>query len=252
MVPAMLILVSNDDGIYAEGIQVLAETLKKIARVIVVAPDREKSAASHSLTLHRPLRILETKKNFYAVTGTPADCVNLGVNEILDRKKPDLIVSGVNHGGNLGDDVHYSGTVSAALEGAMMGIASIAVSLVLRDGRPYFKPAANFAAKLAKRVLKEGLPKGIVLNVNVPNLPQHSLKGYAYCKLGKRNYSDIIVEKLDPRKKKYYWIGGDEIGYENIPGSDCNAILERKISITPIKVDMTDYPFLEKIRSWKV
>ncbi|KAB2842663.1 5'/3'-nucleotidase SurE [bacterium] len=248
----MLILVSNDDGIYAEGIQVLAETLKKIARVIVVAPDREKSAASHSLTLHRPLRILETKKNFFAVTGTPADCVNLGVNEILDRKKPDLIVSGVNHGGNLGDDVHYSGTVSAALEGAMMGIPSIAVSLVLRDGRPYFKPAANFAAKLAKQVFKEGLPKGIVLNVNVPNLPQHSLKGHAYCKLGKRNYSDIIVEKLDPRKKKYYWIGGDEIGYENIPGSDCNAILERKISITPIKVDMTDYPFLEKIRSWKV
>lgn len=248
----MLILVSNDDGIYADGIQILAETLKKIARVVVVAPDREKSAASHSLTLHRPLRILEVKKNYFAVTGTPADCVNLGVNEILDRKKPDLIVSGVNHGGNLGDDVHYSGTVSAALEGAMMGIPSIAVSLVLRDGKPYFKPAANFAAKLARRVLKEGLPKGIVLNVNAPNLPQSKLKGHVFCKLGKRNYSDIIVEKLDPRKKKYYWIGGDEIGYENIPGSDCNAILERKISITPIKVDMTDYPFLEKIRSWKV
>ncbi|MFO1463683.1 MAG: 5'/3'-nucleotidase SurE [bacterium] len=248
----MLILVSNDDGIYAEGIQVLADTLKKIARVVVVAPDREKSAASHSLTLHRPLRILEVKKNYYGITGTPADCVNLGVNEILDRKKPDLIVSGINHGGNLGDDVHYSGTVSAALEGAMMGIPSIAVSLVLRDGRPHFGPAANFAAKLAKRVHKEGLPKGIVLNVNVPNVPQHSLKGYVFCKLGKRNYSDIIVEKLDPRKKKYYWIGGDEIGYENIPGSDCNAILEGKISITPIKVDMTDYPFLETVRAWKV
>ncbi len=248
----MLILVSNDDGVYAEGIQVLAETLKKIARVVVVAPDREKSAASHSLTLHRPLRIVQVKKNIYGVTGTPADCVNLGVNEILDRKKPNLIVSGVNHGGNLGDDVHYSGTVSAALEGAMMGVPSIAVSLVLRDGKPYFKPAALFAAKLARKVLKEGLPKGIVLNVNAPNLPQSKLKGYAYCKLGKRNYSDVIVEKLDPRKKKYYWIGGDEIGYENIPGSDCNAILEKKISITPIKVDMTDYPFLEKIRSWKV
>jgi len=148
--------------------------------------------------------------------------------------------------------VHYSGTVSAALEGAMMGIPSIAVSLVLRDGHPYFKPAANFAAKLAKLVYKEGLPKGIVLNVNVPNLPQSKLKGYVYGKLGKRNYSDIIIEKLDPRKKKYYWIGGDEIGYENIPGSDCNAILEKKIAITPLKVDMTDYPFLEKIRTWKV
>ncbi|MCE9625448.1 MAG: 5'/3'-nucleotidase SurE [Deltaproteobacteria bacterium] len=248
----MLILVSNDDGIYAEGIQVLADTLKKIARVVVVAPDREKSAASHSLTLHRPLRIIEVKKNYYGVTGTPADCIGLGVNEILHRKRPDLIISGINHGGNLGDDVHYSGTVSAALEGAMMGIPSIAVSLVLRDGHPYFKPAANFAAKLAKLVHKEGLPKGIVLNVNVPNLPQSKLKGYAYGKLGKRNYSDIIIEKLDPRKKKYYWIGGDEIGYENIPGSDCNAILEKKIAITPIKVDMTDYPFLEKIRTWKV
>jgi len=248
----MLILVSNDDGVYAEGIQVLAETLKKIARVVVVAPDREKSAASHSLTLHRPLRIVQVKKNIYGVTGTPADCVNLGVNEILDRKKPDMVVSGINHGGNLGDDVHYSGTVSAALEGAMMGIPSIAVSLVLRDGKPYFKPAALFAAKLVKIVHKEGLPKGIVLNVNAPNLPQSRLKGYVYGKLGKRNYSDVIVEKLDPRKKKYYWIGGDEIGYDNIPGSDCNAILEKKISITPIKVDMTDYPFLEKIRSWKV
>lgn len=248
----MLILVSNDDGIYAEGIQVLAETLKKIARVVVVAPDREKSAASHSLTLHRPLRILNIKKNYYGVTGTPTDCINLGINMVCKPKRPDLIISGINHGGNLGDDVHYSGTVSAALEGAIMGIPSIAVSLVSRFDRPIFKPAANFAAKLAKVVLKNKLPPGIVLNVNVPNVHQNRLKGYAYCKLGKRNYGDVIVEKLDPRKKKYYWIGGDEVGYENIPGSDCNAILERKISITPLKVDMTDYPFLEKIRTWKI
>jgi 5'-nucleotidase len=248
----MLILVSNDDGIYAEGIQILAETLKKIARVVVVAPDREKSAASHSLTLHRPLRILDIKKNYYGVSGTPTDCINLGINKVLKPKRPDLIVSGINHGGNLGDDVHYSGTVSAALEGAIMGIPSIAISLVARFERPSFRPAANFAAKLARTVLKNKLPPGMVLNVNVPNVPQNRLKGYAFCKLGKRNYGDVIVEKLDPRKKKYYWIGGDEVGYENIPGSDCNAILERKISITPLKVDMTDYPFLEKIRTWKV
>ncbi|HCU25471.1 MAG TPA: 5'/3'-nucleotidase SurE [Deltaproteobacteria bacterium] len=248
----MLILVSNDDGIYAEGIQVLAETLKKIARIVVVAPDREKSAASHSLTLHRPLRISNIKKNYYAVSGTPTDCISLGVNEILQRKRPDLIVSGINHGGNLGDDVHYSGTVSAAIEGAMMGIPAIAVSLVARDDRLHFKPAANFAAKLAKMVQHHGLPPGIVLNVNVPNLTERQMKGYVVAKLGKRNYSDIIVEKLDPRKKKYYWIGGDEVGYSNIPGSDCNAILEKKISITPLKVDMTDYPFLEKIREWKI
>jgi len=248
----MLILVSNDDGIYSDGIRVLAEQLKKIARVVVVAPDREKSAASHSLTLHRPLRINQIRKNFYSISGTPTDCITLGIYEILKKKRPDLIVSGINHGGNLGDDVHYSGTVSAAMEGAIMGLPSIAVSLVTRDERPRFLPAAQFAVRLARMVLKSGLPHGTVLNVNVPNYPAKKLKGYAFCKLGKRNYGDLIVEKLDPRNKKYYWIGGDETGYDDIPGSDCNAILEKKISITPLQVDMTSYSFMEKIRTWKI
>jgi len=247
----VLILVSNDDGIYSDGIRVLAEQLKKIARVVVAAPDREKSAASHSLTLHRPLRIQNIKKNYYAISGTPTDCITLGVYEIL-KKKPDLIVSGINHGGNLGDDVHYSGTVSAAMEGAIMGIPAIAMSLVTRDDNPRYLPAAQFAVRLARQVAKNGLPHGMVLNVNVPNCPAKKIKGYAYCKLGKRNYGDIIVEKLDPRNKKYYWIGGDESGYDDIPGSDCNAILEKKISITPLQVDMTSYAFLEKIRTWKI
>jgi 5'-nucleotidase len=185
------------------------------------------------------------------VSGTPTDCITLGVYEVL-KKRPDLIVSGINHGGNLGDDVHYSGTVSAALEGAIMGIPSIAVSLVVRDAKAHWKPAANFAAKLAKWVLKEGLPKGVILNVNVPNVPQNKIKGYSFVKLGKRNYGDIIVEKFDPRGKKYFWIGGDETGYTNIPGSDCNVILENKISITPLKVDVTDFPLLEQIRHWKI
>ncbi len=247
----MLILVSNDDGIYSDGIQLLAHKLKRLAQVVVVAPDREKSAASHSLTLHRPLRIHKIKKNFYAVSGTPTDCITLGVYEIL-KKKPDLVVSGINRGGNLGDDVHYSGTVSAALEGAIIGIPSIAVSLVSREEGLRFGPATNFAVKLARKVLQTGLPRGVVLNVNVPDLPQHRIKGYLFCKLGKRNYGDIIVEKMDPRGKKYYWIGGDEAGYTNIEGSDCNAILEGKISITPLKVDVTDYPFLEDVRNWKI
>jgi 5'-nucleotidase len=247
----MLILVSNDDGIYSDGIRVLAQSLRKLARVVVVAPDREKSAASHSLTLHRPLRIQEIKKGFFGISGTPTDCISLGVYEIL-KKKPDLIVSGINLGGNLGDDVHYSGTVSAALEGAIMGIPSIAVSLVTRDDSPRFEPAGNYAAKVARNVLKHGLPHGVVLNVNVPNLPLQQIRGYAFCKLGKRNYGNIIVEKIDPRKKKYYWIGGDETGYENIPGSDCNAILEKKVSITPLQVDMTNYPLLERMRDWKI
>lgn len=251
----MLILVSNDDGIYSEGIRVLAHSLKthlkKMARVVVVAPDREKSAASHSLTLHRPLRVQELKKNFFAVNGTPTDCISLGVYEVL-KKKPDLIISGINHGGNLGDDVHYSGTVSAALEGAMMGVPSIAISLVTRDDRPRFEPAGSYAVKIARAVFTHGLPPGVVLNVNIPNLPYRRIKGYVYCKLGKRNYSNIIAERLDPRHKKYYWIGGDETGYDDIPGSDCNAILDKKVSITPLQVDMTNYPFLERMRDWKM
>ena len=249
----MIILVSNDDGIQSTGIQTLAKALKKIpdAKIIVVAPDREKSAASHSLTLHRPLRILSPQKDQYAISGTPTDCITLGIYQIL-KKKPDLIVSGINHGANLGDDVHYSGTVSAAMEGAINGVPSIAVSLVMKSEKPKFDVAANFAAKLTKAVLKNKLPPGLVLNVNVPELPKNKIKGYVYSKLGKRNYGDIIVENLDPRGKKYYWIGGDQRSYEDIPGSDCNAILEGKIAITPIQADMTNYSFLDKIRSWKI
>lgn len=247
----MLILLSNDDGVYSDGIQILANKFKKFGRIIVVAPDREQSASSHSLTLHRPLRISKLKKNTYAVSGTPTDCITLGVYEIL-KKKPDLIVSGINRGGNLGDDVHYSGTVSAAMEGAMMGVPAIAVSLVTRDENPRFNVAANFTNKLVQKVLKKGLPQGVVLNVNVPNVPREKLKGYAYTTLGKRNYGDIIVEKIDPRGKSYYWIGGDEAGFEDIEGSDCNAILDRKISITPLTVRITHHPFLEKIRDWKI
>lgn len=247
----MLILVTNDDGIQSEGIQILETKFKRFARVIVVAPDREQSAASHSITLHRPLRISNVKKNFYAVTGTPTDCITLGVYEILKRK-PDLIVSGVNRGGNLGDDVHYSGTVSAAMEGTILGIPSIAVSLVTREEKPHFAVAANFAAKISKKILKEKLPPGVVLNVNVPNVSKDKIKGYTFTTLGKRNYGDIIVMKKDPRGKSYYWIGGDEAGYDDIHGSDCNAILANYISITPLNVKITDLSFLQEILNWKI
>jgi len=247
----MLILVSNDDGIHSEGIKILEEKFRKFARVVVVAPDREQSASSHSITLHRPLRIAKIKKNFFSVSGTPTDCITLGVNEIL-KKKPNLIVSGINRGGNLGDDVHYSGTVSAALEGAIMGIPSIAFSLVTRDESPRYHTAANFAAKLTRKILKEGLPPGTVLNVNIPSLPKEKIKGYEYCTLGKRNYGEIIVEKIDPRGKKYYWIGGDEAGFEDIPGSDCNAIMAKKISITPLVANLTHFSVLKEIRHWKI
>jgi 5'-nucleotidase len=247
----MLILLSNDDGVYSEGIKALAEKLQKIARVVVVAPDREQSASSHSITLHRPLRIVQVKKNFYGVSGTPTDCITLGVNEVL-KKRPDLIISGINRGANLGDDVHYSGTVSAAMEGAIMGVPSMAVSLVTREDHPKFNVAANFAAKLVRKVMNVGLPKGVVLNVNIPNVTRGKIRGYQYCILGKRNYSESIVEKIDPRGKKYYWIGGDEVGSDNIPGSDCNAVSAGYISITPLNINVTDYPFLEQLRNWKI
>lgn len=248
----MLILVSNDDGIDSPGINALAKALKKLphAEICVVAPDREKSAASHSLTLHRPLRVVKRKGGFYSVDGTPTDCVTLAVHKILKRK-PDILLSGINRGANLGEDVHYSGTVSAALEGAIKGIPAIAVSIVGRD--PFlYSTAGDFALKLTRQVLKKGLPYGIVLNVNVPNLPPEQIRGYEFTIQGKHNYGDVIVEKSDPQERPYYWIGGDPKQFEDIPGSDCNAYLDKKISITPIKVDLTDLTVLKKVKKWRL
>lgn len=246
-----LILVSNDDGFFSFGIKTLEKRLRPLGKVMTVAPDQERSAASHSLTLHRPLRVKKIKPDLYAVDGTPTDCITVGVKEILPRI-PDIIVSGINNSANLGDDVHYSGTVSAAVEGGIMGIPSIAISLMATEGLGHFETAGRFAAKLVKKVLKEGLPPGVILNVNVPNLPMKQIKGYKFTKQGKRNYGDIIAERLDPRGRKYYWIGGDQFAFEDIPGSDCNAVLENYISITPIRVNLTDHGFLETIQSWKL
>ncbi len=268
-----LILISNDDGIRAEGIQALAVALRRVARVVLVAPDSEQSASSHSLTLHRPLRIVRYAPDAYSINGTPTDCITLAVHTIL-KKKPDLIVSGINRGANLCDDVHYSGTVSAAIEGALMGIPSIAVSLVVYgEGRAYFETASRFAARLAKKILDDGGYRGergfsprlkptsgfagvggqaFVLNVNVPNLPESQVQGYQFTKLGKRNFGDVTVEKLDPRGRKYYWIAGNDKRFHDIPDSDGNLIQKGKIVITPLQVDMTHYTLLENMRTWKV
>jgi 5'-nucleotidase len=247
----MLILVSNDDGFFSPGIKKLTNSLKKIpnVEVVVVAPNRERSAASHALTLHRPLRIEKVSKGIYAVDGTPTDSVMLAVHKILD-KKPDIIVSGINRGGNVGEDVHYSGTVSAAVEGAIMGIPGIAVS-VIGNQKPFkYDVAASFAKKLTALVLKKKLPKGLVLNVNVPNLPKDEIKEVRVTKLGKHNYGDVIVENTDPRGRAYYWIGGDPFDFGSEKGTDTKAELDRCISVTPIKVDMTDRSFLTKMKSW--
>ena len=242
------ILISNDDGIHSEGIKALARALRRVGEVYVVAPDRERSAASHSLTLHRPLRVELYGTNVYAVDGTPTDCINIAVNGIL-KKRPNLVVSGINKGGNLGDDITYSGTVSAAMEGTLLGIPSIAISLVSRDNFD-FKMAAKFAARLARFILKNGLPKDTLLNVNVPE--GGDIKGYRVTKQGKRFYGNAVVEKVDPRGKKYYWIGGDVLKWEGGQDTDFQAVADQFISITPVHLDLTNHSSFKELHNWKI
>lgn len=244
-----LILLSNDDGVHAAGLRRLATALRGLGRVVIVAPDQERSAASHSITLHRPLRVEKVRRDVYAVDGTPTDCIMIAIHEILDQT-PDLVVSGINHGANLGDDIHYSGTVSAAYEGGIMGIPSMAVSMV-GNGRRGFAKGCEVAALIAKRILKDGLPRGVILNVNVPDIPGRKVRGVVFTEQGKRNYGDVIVVKQDPRGRKYYWIGGDEQGFVNIPGSDCNAVMDGFVSVTPLRVNLTDSGSLRKLARWR-
>jgi len=241
-------MVTNDDGIHSQGLVTLTGALRSIAEVWVVAPDREMSAVSHSLTLHKPLRVKEIAPQCYSVNGTPTDCVNLGVNSIL-KAKPDLIVSGINKGGNLGGDTVYSGTVAAAREGTMLGIPSFAISLVgEKDFK--FQTAAVFAVRLAKHLLKNGLPKGTFLNINIPNNEIDGNTPYRITRQGKRVHGGSIVEKVDPRGEKYYWFGNNNLGFEEIKDSDSQAIAQNCISITPLCLDLTDYSFLEELSKW--
>lgn len=240
------ILVSNDDGINSEGLDALVAALQELGEVIVVAPDRDQSASSHSLSLHRPLRMDRIAHNVYSVDGTPTDCINLAVNGILRGNKPDLVVSGINKGANLGDDVTYSGTVSAAMEGTLLKIPSIAVSLNARNDF-HFETASKYSREISNYVIEHGLPEGILLNVNIPNLENRDIKGLKITKQGKRIYDEPVVEKVDPRGKQYYWIGGDELGYEDIDESDIVSVNDGYVSVTPIKLDLTDYGYLSKL-----
>ena len=246
---APLILVSNDDGIHSEGIAALAEALRPLGEVVVAAPDRERSAVSHALTLHRPLRVEELGPGRYAIDGTPTDCVNLAINGILKARRPSLVVSGINKGANLGDDVTYSGTVSAAMEGTLLGVPSIAVSAIGRD-RFRFDVAADFAVRLATWVLERGLPPDTLLNVNVPTpVDGRPLDGYSLTRMGRRRYGDAIVEKVDPRGKKYYWIGGEEVEVDAEEGTDFRAIRDGRISVTPIHLDLTNYKSFDALQA---
>ena len=246
----MLILVSNDDGIHSPGIQILADVLRSIGDVYIIAPDRERSAASHALTLHKPLRLEQLGDKIYSVNGTPTDCVNLAINGILSER-PDIIVSGINKGGNLGDDVTYSGTVSAAFEGTLLGIPSFAISHVA-DGDYKFETSARIALYLALLIKERSLPPGVLLNVNVPNLDLKEIKGIRITRQGKRIYDEnAIIEKVDPRGKKYYWIGGGRLSWEKTEDSDFSAIEEGMVSITPLRLDLTEYSALKTLHTWE-
>jgi 5'-nucleotidase len=246
-----LILVTNDDGVHAPGIHSLFQALRKVGRPVIVAPERDNSGASHSLTLDRPLRVRKVETDIYTMDGTPTDCVSIGIEKILPER-PTLVVSGINPGGNLGDDVTYSGTVSAAIEGTMLGVPSLAISLVGEPPR-LFETAAEFAVRLAKRVLKRSLPRDTLLNVNVPNLPAARIEGIRFTRQGYRIYENAIKETFDPWGRKHYWIGGGTPSWDRDPDTDSTAVLlDNCISITPIHLDFTNHEALASMRkSWR-
>jgi 5'-nucleotidase len=245
-----IILVSNDDGIHAAGLEALQDAVSDLGEIWVVAPEVEQSAASHAISLHRPLRINELGERRFAIDGTPADCSYVAINHLLKDRTLALMVSGINHGGNLADDVTYSGTVAAAMEASLLGIPAIAFSLVARESFD-FGPAARFARALARSVLGQRVAGRLLLNVNVP--AECDPTDYAVTQLGKHSYGYDVVENVDPRGRKYYWIGGTSFHHEDIPGSDCNAVFrEKRISVTPLHLDLTEYSQLDLVRSWPV
>jgi 5'-nucleotidase len=249
------ILVANDDGIRSNGIQALARRLEDLGEVIVVAPDRERSAQSHAFTLDRPLRCEEIEPRRFMVDGTPADCVYIGLYKLCPTK-PSLVVSGINHGYNLGSDVFYSGTVAGAVEAALRDVPAMAVSLewsrTMREDIEAFRTAADFVHALARATLAEGLPSGTLLNVNVPQQPKP--RGYAWTRLGKRVYRDQVDERKDLRGRQYYWIGGppEREGATDVPGSDLVAVARGLVSVSPLGLDLTHHDLLGKLPGWHI
>jgi 5'-nucleotidase len=229
-----LVLCSNDDGIEAPYLTALAALIEAFADVVVVAPERQRSAASHAITLHKPLRLTEVGPRRYALSGTPVDCVYLGILKLCDRR-PAVVVSGINEGYNLGSDVFYSGTVAAAVEGALRGAAGIACSLVTHAADP--ERAIRFAAAVVRAAVAEPIPVGTVLNVNMPGT---ATDHYQWTVLGRRFYEDDVDERRDPRGRPYYWVGGGPAGHDNVEGSDCVAVARGWNSITPMHLDLTD------------
>lgn len=248
------ILLTNDDGYQAPALLALARALNQIGRVTVFAPDHNWSAAGHTKTMHKPLRITQTEladgTPLYVTTGTPSDCVGLALLGMIPEA-PDLVISGINHGSNLGHDVTYSGTVAAALEGAVSGLPAIAASQELApDYQPDYAFAAGIVARLAAHTLAHGLLPNSLLNVNFPALPPDQVRGIQITCLGRRIYRDVLIRRLDPQGRPYYWIGGDPPGGEPVMGTDIGALAQGYISVTPLNLDMTDQAQLARLREW--
>lgn len=242
-----LILVTNDDGIYAPGLEQLASALDSLGEVWVYAPDRQQSGVGHSVSLHRPLRVNEVRDQWYMVDGTPTDCVMLAVRDLLHRR-PDIVVSGINNGANLGDDVTYSGTVAGAYEGMLLDLPAIAVSDISYTPAHY-ETAGRVANKLVQHVLEHGLPHETMLNVNVPDVPFEELQGTAFTRMGRRDYQDEIIRRTDPRGGEYFWIGGAQPDHRVEVGTDFEAVERKMVSITPLHRDVTHYAVLDELSS---
>jgi len=244
----MRILLSNDDGYFAPGLAALAAALDDLAEIVVVAPERNRSGASNSLTLDRPLSLRTAPNGFYFVNGTPTDCVHLAVTGMLDQL-PDMVISGINHGANMGDDTIYSGTVAAATEGFLLGIPSIAVSLTSFDGR-YYETAGRVARDLVERFMRDPIRQPVLLNVNVPDIPYADLKGMEVTRLGKRHKAEPVVRMQTPRNETVYWVGAAGAAQDAGPGTDFHAVKHNIVSLTPLQVDLTHQAQLPALRDW--
>jgi len=242
------ILLSNDDGYQAEGLATLALALSDLAELTIVAPDRNQSGASHSLTLESPLRVSKTREGVYYVNGTPTDCVHVAITGILDHE-PDMVIAGINHGANLGDDVLYSGTVAAAVEGRFLGLPAIAVSLAGSTPQ-HFDTAGQAARILLQRLIESPLPGDTILNVNVPDVPFGELQGFEATRLGYRHRSEPVVETKDPKGRPVFWVGPAGQGQDAGPGTDFHAIEHRRVSVTPLQIDLTRHTGIEPLAQW--
>ena len=244
----MRILLSNDDGYFAPGLAALAKALQPLADITVVAPERDRSGASNSLTLDRPLILRQAPSGFYYVNGTPTDCVHLAVTGMLDHL-PDMVISGINHGANMGDDTIYSGTVAAATEGYLLGIPSLAVSLAdFREG--HFDMAAQVVADLVQRIQAQPLAEPMLLNINVPDRPDSELAGVVVTRLGKRHKAESVVKSTNPRGQTVYWVGAAGPAQDAGVGTDFHAVANEQVSITPLQIDLTRYNQMDSVKSW--